>query len=101
MTPDQLKNILEAALMTSSGTMSLNQFVSLFEKDENKPERLEIRAALDQLQQELSYKSGSVQQFRVIARHRNLDLDTSPSPSADVICKIKLSETNKAPTEVF
>jgi segregation and condensation protein B len=52
MTPDQLKNILEAALMTSSGTMSLNQFVSLFEKDENKPERPEIRAALDQLQQD-------------------------------------------------
>ena len=52
MTPEQLKNILEAALMTSSGTMSLNRFVSLFEKDTDQPERTDVRAALEQLQQD-------------------------------------------------
>jgi len=52
MTEAQLKNILEAALMTSSGPMSLNRFVSLFEKDAEQPERAAIRAALEQLQQD-------------------------------------------------
>ncbi len=52
MTPEQLKNILEAALMTSSGTMSLNRFVSLFEKDLDQPERTDIRDALEQLQKD-------------------------------------------------
>jgi segregation and condensation protein B len=52
MTAEQLKNILEAALMTSSGAMSLNRFVSLFEKDDEQPERAEVKAALEQLQQD-------------------------------------------------
>lgn len=52
MTAEQLKNILEAALMTSSGPMSLNRFVSLFEKDDEQPERAEVKAALEQLQQD-------------------------------------------------
>jgi segregation and condensation protein B len=52
MTAEQLKNILEAALMTSSGPMSLNRFVSLFEKDDEQPERAEVKVALEQLQQD-------------------------------------------------
>ncbi len=52
MTSEQLKNILEAALMTSNGPMSLNRFVSLFEKDEEAPERAEIKEALAQLQED-------------------------------------------------
>ena len=52
MTAEQLKNILEAALMTTSGTLSLNQFVALFEKDPEQPERADIRAALELLQGE-------------------------------------------------
>ena len=52
MIPGQLKNIVEAALMTSSGTMSLNRFESLFEKDVEQPERADIRSALEQLQKE-------------------------------------------------
>jgi segregation and condensation protein B len=50
MTAEQLKNILEAALMTSNGPMSLNRFLSLFEKDAEQPERTEVKEALEQLQ---------------------------------------------------
>ncbi len=52
MNPDKLKNILEAALMTSNGTMTVNRFVSLFEKDEEQAEKDEVKAALEQLQQD-------------------------------------------------
>lgn len=52
MTPEQLKNILEAALMTSNGTMSVARFSSLFEKDAVQPEKTDIRNALTQLQEE-------------------------------------------------
>jgi segregation and condensation protein B len=52
MTVEQLKNILEAALMTSSGPMNLNRFISLFEKDNEQPERADVKAALEQLQQD-------------------------------------------------
>jgi segregation and condensation protein B len=50
MTAEQLKNILEAALMTSDGAMSLNRFLSLFEKDAEQPEKAEVKEALEQLQ---------------------------------------------------
>jgi len=48
----QLKNILEATLMTASGSMSVSQFMSLFEKDIDKPERADVSAALAQLQED-------------------------------------------------
>ena len=54
MKPEQLKNIIEAALMTSQGTMSVSRFSSLFEKDVEQPDKEEIRAALKQLQEEYS-----------------------------------------------
>lgn len=50
MTPEQLKNIIEAALMTSSGPMTISRIVSLFEKDAEQPGKDEVRAALEQLQ---------------------------------------------------
>ncbi len=68
MSPEQLKNILEAALMTSTGTMSLNRFVSLFEKDAVQPERADIRAALEQLQQD--YESRGVELKEVASGFR-------------------------------
>ncbi|NKB38193.1 MAG: SMC-Scp complex subunit ScpB [Gammaproteobacteria bacterium] len=52
MNPEKLKNIFEAALMTSNGTMNVNRFVSLFEKDIEQPEKDEVKAALAQLQQD-------------------------------------------------
>ena len=68
MTPEQLKNILEAALMTSSGTMSLNQFVTLFEKDDEPPDRAEIRTALDQLQ--VDYEARGIELTEVASGFR-------------------------------
>ena len=54
MKPEQLKNIIEAALMTSQGTMSVSRFASLFEKDAEQPDKAEIRSALSELQEEYS-----------------------------------------------
>ena len=54
MNPEQLKNIIEAALMTTQGTMSVSNFSSLFEKDAEQPDKSEIRAALLQLQEDYS-----------------------------------------------
>jgi segregation and condensation protein B len=68
MTPEQLKNILEAALMTSSGTMSLNRFVSLFEKDAEQPERADIRAALEQIEED--YQGRGVELKEVASGYR-------------------------------
>lgn len=68
MTAEQLKNILEAALMTTSGTLSLNQFVSLFEKDTEQPEKVDIRAALELLQQD--YESRGIELKEVASGFR-------------------------------
>jgi segregation and condensation protein B len=68
MTAEQLKNILEAALMTTSGTLSLNQFVSLFEKDTEQPEKADIRAALELLQQD--YESRGIELKEVASGFR-------------------------------
>ena len=54
MNPDELKKIIEAALMTTETPLDINRLVSLFEKDPVPPERSEIRAALDRLQEEFS-----------------------------------------------
>ena len=50
--PDQLRNIIEAALLVASRPMSLAQLEAVFEHDENPPDREQIRAALDGLQAE-------------------------------------------------
>ena len=68
MTAEQLKNILEAALMTTSGTLSLNQFVSLFEKDTEQPEKADIRATLELLQQD--YESRGIELKEVASGFR-------------------------------
>ncbi len=59
MKPEQLKNIIEAALMTSQGTMSVSRFASLFEKDAEQPDKAEIRSALGELQEE--YKDRGIE----------------------------------------
>ena len=59
MNSEQLKNIIEAALMTSQGTMSVARFLSLFEKDAEQPDKADIRAALTELQEE--YKDRGIE----------------------------------------
>jgi len=49
-----LKNIIEAALMVAGRPLSINQMLDLFEKDEDRPERAEVRAVLTELQADFS-----------------------------------------------
>lgn len=49
MTPEQLKNILEAALMTATEPLPLARLESLFDGDLERPEREQLRAALETL----------------------------------------------------
>lgn len=52
MNQDQLKNIVEAALMVSEKPVSLAQLAALFEKDAERPEKADIKAAIDQIMQD-------------------------------------------------
>lgn len=50
MNPQQLKNIIEAALLAAGEPLSIERLLSIF--GENPPERAEMRAALDDLAQD-------------------------------------------------
>ena len=50
MTQEQLKKIIEAALMVSGRPLSINQLLDLFDRDTEQPEKSDIRAALTELQ---------------------------------------------------
>ena len=50
MTQEQLKKIIEAALMVSGRPLSINQLLELFDRDTEQPEKSDIRAALSELQ---------------------------------------------------
>ena len=49
MNKEQLKNIIEAALMVAESPVSLTRLLALFEKELDRPERADVRAAIDQL----------------------------------------------------
>jgi segregation and condensation protein B len=49
MTPEKLKNILEAAMMTATEPLSVIRLEAMFEPDMDRPSRDEIRAALEEL----------------------------------------------------
>ena len=49
MDKEQLKNITEAALMVSERPVSLNRLLALFEKELDRPEKADVRAAIDQI----------------------------------------------------
>jgi segregation and condensation protein B len=51
MDPQQLKNIVEAALLASGRPMTIEQLLALF-ADSDRPERADLRAALDALQED-------------------------------------------------
>ena len=52
MNPEQLKNIIEAALMVSEKPVSVSQLLALFEKETDKPEKTDIKTAIDQIMQD-------------------------------------------------
>ena len=49
MDKEQLQNIVEAALMVSERPVSLNRLLTLFEKELDRPEKADVRAAIDQI----------------------------------------------------
>ena len=52
MNPEQLKNIIEAALMVSEKPVNVSQLLALFEKETDKPEKTDIKTAIDQIMQD-------------------------------------------------
>jgi segregation and condensation protein B len=52
MNQEQLKNIIEATLMVSDQPLNISRLLALFEKEPDRPERGDIQAALEQLQQD-------------------------------------------------
>ena len=68
MNQDQLKNIIEAALMTIDTPRNVNQLMALFKEDDDKPEKEDIRAALEQLQED--YSSRGIELKEVASGYR-------------------------------
>jgi segregation and condensation protein B len=73
MSQEKVKNIIEAALMVSTKPLSIASILSLFESEQSlQPERNDIRAALEELQQDYSGRGIELAEiasgFRVQAR---------------------------------
>ncbi len=52
MNQEQLKNIIEAALMVSEKPVNLNQLLALFEKESDRPEKADIKVAIEQIRED-------------------------------------------------
>ena len=52
MNQEQLKNIVEAALMVSEKPVSVSQLLALFENETDKPEKADIKTAIEQITQD-------------------------------------------------
>ena len=52
MNKEKLKNIIEAALLSSHEPLNPNQLLAMFDADLEKPDKAELRAALDRIQQD-------------------------------------------------
>jgi segregation and condensation protein B len=74
MSQEQIKNIVEAALMVASQPVNINRLLTLFEEDKTlQPERNDIKTALEQLQQDYQDRGIEIVEvasgFRVQARN--------------------------------
>ena len=52
MNQEQLKNIIEAALMVSEKPVSVSQLLAIFEEETDRPERSDVKTAIEQIMQE-------------------------------------------------
>lgn len=52
MNQEQLKNIVEAALMVSEKPVSVSQLLALFENETDKPEKADIKTVIEQIMQD-------------------------------------------------
>jgi segregation and condensation protein B len=68
MNQEQLKNVIEAALMVSDKPMSINRLLELFQKDVEEIEREEIMAAIQELQDD--YQSRGIELTKVANGYR-------------------------------
>lgn len=72
MNQEQLKNIIEAALMTSARPLSVDNLLGLFGSDDQSPGRDEIRAILDGLTEDYAQRGIELKQvssgYRIQAR---------------------------------
>lgn len=59
MNQEQLKNIVEAALMVSEKPVSLNQLLAIFEKESDVPGKADIKAAINQITED--YKGRGIE----------------------------------------
>lgn len=77
MTASDLKNILEAVLMTSDAPMDINRLASLFEHDQEAVDKSAIRDALRELQEEYSGRGIELKEvasgFRIQVRSQYAD----------------------------
>jgi len=62
MTMDKLKNILEAVLLAAERPLKVPQLEALFEEDEDKPTRDEIRQAINELGEEYAERGFELKQ---------------------------------------
>jgi len=68
MNKGQLKNIIEAALMVSERPVSITRLLALFEKELDRPEGADVRAAVDQITED--YKGRGIELKEVASGFR-------------------------------
>jgi len=68
MNKGQLKNIIEAALMVSERPVSITRLMALFEKELDRPEGADVRAAVDQIAED--YKGRGIELKKVASGFR-------------------------------
>lgn len=68
MNQEQLKNIVEAALMVSEKPVSLIQLLAIFENESDIPEKADIKAAIDQITED--YKGRGIELSEVASGFR-------------------------------
>ena len=68
MNQEQLKNIIEAALMVSERPVNVSQLLAIFEKETDRPERADIKAAIEQIMQD--YKGRGIELKEVSSGYR-------------------------------
>jgi len=68
MNQEQLKNIIEAALMVSEKPVSVSQLLAIFEKETDRPERADIKTAIEQIMQD--YEGRGIELKKVSSGYR-------------------------------
>jgi segregation and condensation protein B len=68
MNSEQLKNIIEAALMVSEKPVSVSQLLAIFENEADTPERADVKTAIEQIMQD--YEGRGIELKEVASGYR-------------------------------